>query len=110
MSDWLESRNGEIKLKKQENDPEFKYHSGNEEPHRGFGHIAIIVDDLEAAVKRFDSLGVKFKKRPEDGRMKVRLASLKAAVDLLERDGPGSDESGDRLHLRSRWVLDRNPG
>lgn len=26
-------------------------------------------------MKRFDSLGVKFKKRPEDGRMKVGLSS-----------------------------------
>jgi catechol 2,3-dioxygenase-like lactoylglutathione lyase family enzyme len=47
------------------------YVSGNEEPGRGFGHIAITVDNLEAACKRFDELGVKFKKRPEDGRMRV---------------------------------------
>lgn len=45
--------------------------SGNEEPHRGFGHIAITVDNLEAAVARFDEMNVKFKKRPEDGRMRV---------------------------------------
>ncbi|ORY33455.1 putative lactoylglutathione lyase [Naematelia encephala] len=54
-----------------ETDSEFKgYVSGNEEPGRGFGHIAITVDDLQAACKRFDDLGVKFKKRPEEGRMK----------------------------------------
>ncbi|MGG6499057.1 UNVERIFIED_CONTAM: VOC family protein, partial [Bacteroidetes bacterium 56_B9] len=50
-------------------------------PHRGFGHIAIIVDDLAAAVKRFDDLGVKFKKRPEDGRMKVRDLTQRLATD-----------------------------
>jgi 4-hydroxyphenylpyruvate dioxygenase-like putative hemolysin len=55
-----------------ESDASFKgYVSGNEEPGRGFGHIAITVDNLEAACKRFDELGVKFKKRPEDGRMRV---------------------------------------
>lgn len=55
-----------------ENDASFKgYASGNEEPGRGFGHICITVDNLEAACKRFDELGVKFKKRPEDGRMRV---------------------------------------
>lgn len=55
-----------------ESDDSFKgYASGNDEPGRGFGHIAITVDNLEAAVKRFDDLKVKFKKRPEDGRMKV---------------------------------------
>ncbi|OXG13977.1 lactoylglutathione lyase [Cryptococcus neoformans Tu401-1] len=54
-----------------ENDANFKgYASGNEEPGRGFGHICITVDNLEAACKRFDELGVKFKKRPEEGRMR----------------------------------------
>ena len=54
-----------------ESDPNFKgYVSGNEEPNRGFGHICIAVDDLDLACKRFDELGVKFKKRPEDGRMR----------------------------------------
>lgn len=31
------------------------------------------VDNLEAAVKRFDEEGVKFKKRPEEGKMRVSL-------------------------------------
>lgn len=34
------------------------------------------VDNLDAAVKRFDDLGVKFKKRPEDGRMRVSSGFL----------------------------------
>jgi len=53
-----------------ENEPDFKYHSGNAEPARGFGHICVTVDDLQAACKRFTELGVEFKKRPEDGKMK----------------------------------------
>lgn len=71
-----------------ENDADFKYANGNEEPGRGeytpssprpsqltanlagFGHIAISVDDVEAECKRLDGLGVQFKKRPEEGRMK----------------------------------------
>ncbi|GAA6004254.1 lactoylglutathione lyase [Rhodotorula paludigena] len=54
-----------------ESDPDFKgYANGNEEPGRGFGHIAISVDDVEAECKRLDSLGVRFKKRPEEGRMR----------------------------------------
>ncbi|KAL1412749.1 Lactoylglutathione lyase [Vanrija albida] len=54
-----------------ESDPSFKgYVSGNEEPGRGFGHICISVDDLDAACQRFTELGVKFKKRPEEGRMR----------------------------------------
>ncbi|WVQ74252.1 lactoylglutathione lyase [Cryptococcus sp. DSM 104548] len=54
-----------------ESDPDFKgYANGNSEPGRGFGHICVTVDDLEAACKRFDDLGVKFKKRPEEGKMR----------------------------------------
>jgi lactoylglutathione lyase len=45
------------------------YHSGNSDP-KGFGHIAITVDDVEAACARFERLGVPFKKRLTDGKMK----------------------------------------
>ncbi|ORX40592.1 putative lactoylglutathione lyase [Kockovaella imperatae] len=54
-----------------ESDSEFKgYANGNSEPGRGFGHICVAVDNLEAACKRFDELGVNFKKRPEEGKMR----------------------------------------
>ncbi|PVV02974.1 hypothetical protein BB560_002556 [Smittium megazygosporum] len=53
-----------------ESDPEFKGYSTGNSDGQGYGHIAVIVDDLEAAVKRFDDYKVKFIKRPEDGRMK----------------------------------------
>lgn len=36
-----------------ENDADFKYHNGNDEP-QGFGHICISVDDIDAACQRFD--------------------------------------------------------
>ena len=45
------------------------YHDGNAEP-QGFGHIAIDVPDLAAAVAHFDAHGVEFQKRPEEGMMK----------------------------------------
>ncbi|KAG9044990.1 Lactoylglutathione lyase [Tulasnella sp. UAMH 9824] len=54
-----------------ESDPEFKgYASGNQEPGRGFGHIAITVDDIQAACDRFERLGVRFQKKLTDGKMK----------------------------------------
>ncbi|KAI1300116.1 Lactoylglutathione lyase [Mortierella claussenii] len=55
-----------------ENDPNVKYASGNSDPGRGFGHTAIIVDNLEEACKRFESFGdkVKWVKRPSEGNMK----------------------------------------
>jgi lactoylglutathione lyase len=45
------------------------YCNGNKEPHKGFGHLAITVPNLKEACKRFDELGVKFQKRPEQGNM-----------------------------------------
>lgn len=45
------------------------YHNGNDEP-QGFGHIAISVDDIDAACDRFEQKGVSWKKRLTDGRMK----------------------------------------
>ena len=52
-----------------ESDDRVSYHSGNEEP-KGFGHIGFAVPDIDAACERFESLGVEFKKKPNDGSMK----------------------------------------
>ncbi|CAG8617327.1 15994_t:CDS:2, partial [Racocetra fulgida] len=48
-----------------EKDSDFQYHDGNKEP-RGFGHLAISVDNIEAACARFEELGVKFIKKLKD--------------------------------------------
>ncbi|KAF8913698.1 Glyoxalase/Bleomycin resistance protein/Dihydroxybiphenyl dioxygenase [Mucidula mucida] len=54
-----------------ESDANFQgYASGNSDPGRGFGHIAIAVDDVDKACARFDEMGVTFKKRPTDGKMR----------------------------------------
>ncbi|KAL8130613.1 hypothetical protein V2J09_019768 [Rumex salicifolius] len=70
---WTFGRKATIELTHNwgtETDPEFKgYHNGNSDP-RGFGHIGITVDDTYKACERFESLGVEFVKKPDDGKMK----------------------------------------
>jgi len=55
-----------------ESDPEFKgYHNGNSEP-RGFGHLCVSVDDIDAACSRLEKIeNVKWQKKLTDGRMKT---------------------------------------
>lgn len=49
--------------------PDFKYHNGNNEP-QGFGHLCVSVPDLDEACARFEKMGVAFKKRPQEGKMR----------------------------------------
>ncbi|CAK4432693.1 unnamed protein product [Aphanomyces euteiches] len=48
---------------------DFKYHNGNAEP-RGFGHLAVMVNDVYESCDAWEELGVRFQKKPNDGRMK----------------------------------------
>lgn len=53
-----------------ENDPDYKVSNGNVEPHRGFGHTCVSVDNLQAACARLEAAGYKFQKKLTDGRMR----------------------------------------
>jgi len=53
-----------------ENDPNFKIANGNQEPGKGFGHVCVSVDHIQAACKRLEDAGVKFQKKLTDGRMR----------------------------------------
>lgn len=53
-----------------ESDPNYKINNGNVEPHRGFGHTCISVDNIQAACQRLEDAGYKFQKKLTDGRMR----------------------------------------
>jgi len=53
-----------------ENDPNYKVNNGNAEPGKGFGHVCISVDNLQAACQRLEDAGYKFQKKLTDGRMR----------------------------------------
>ncbi|CDJ56418.1 lactoylglutathione lyase, putative [Eimeria maxima] len=54
-----------------EEDNSFKINNGNEEPYRGFGHIAFNCQDVVQISEELEKEGVKFHKRPHEGRMKT---------------------------------------
>lgn len=69
---WATSRKATLELTHNwgtENEEGEVYHNGNSEP-RGFGHIGLMVPDVEAACARFEKFNVPFVKKPNDGRMK----------------------------------------
>eukprot|EP01108_Squamamoeba_japonica_P004361 TRINITY_DN3453_c0_g1_i4.p1 TRINITY_DN3453_c0_g1~~TRINITY_DN3453_c0_g1_i4.p1 ORF type:complete len:338 (-),score=89.10 TRINITY_DN3453_c0_g1_i4:31-963(-) len=45
-------------------------HNGNTDPYRGFGHIAVNAGDVYKVCDKLVADGVKFKKLPDEGRMK----------------------------------------
>ncbi len=51
-------------------DPNFRFANGNSDPGKGFGHVCISVDNLQAACQRIEDAGYEFKKRLTDGKMK----------------------------------------
>ena len=44
--------------------------NGNVEPYRGFGHIAVMTPDVYSVSEELEKNGVRFQKRPNEGKMK----------------------------------------
>ena len=53
-----------------EKDDKFQIANGNSEPGRGFGHLCVSVDNIQASCQRLEDAGVKFQKKLTDGRMR----------------------------------------
>ncbi|KAL1979705.1 hypothetical protein VTN96DRAFT_5288 [Rasamsonia emersonii] len=112
---WTD-RNGVLELTHNygtENDPNYSVVNGNTEPYRGFGHIAISVDNIEAACKRLEDAGYPFQKKLTEGRMK-NIAFVKDPdgywVEIIRRHdedvGTSTDTSTYRLNHTMLRVKD----
>ena len=53
-----------------ENDANFKIANGNSDPGKGFGHVCVSVDNIQAACQRLEDAGYQFQKKLSDGRMR----------------------------------------
>ncbi|KAF3019874.1 Lactoylglutathione lyase [Neopestalotiopsis sp. 37M] len=88
-----------------EDDESYTINNGNKEPHRGFGHVCISVDNIQAACNRLEQAGYKFQKKLTDGRMKhiafaldpdgywVEIISLKIGTKGADDPNEPSDPS-----------------
>jgi lactoylglutathione lyase len=79
-----------------EDDPNYKIVNGNSEPYRGFGHICISVDNIQAACKRIEDAGYPFQKKLTDGRMKHIAFALDPDdywVEIISRPPLGAPQA-----------------
>lgn len=92
-----------------ESDPAYKVNNGNEEPHRGFGHICFSVSNLEAECERLESNGVKFKKRLTDGRQRNIAFALDPNgywIELIQNNESGE---GNNYKFNHTMVRVKDP-
>jgi len=69
---------------------------------RNFGHLAYRVDDIYAAVERFQAIGVTISRPPRDGRMAFVRSPDGISIELLQ--------SGSPLAPREPWASAPNVG
>lgn len=93
-----------------ENDPNYSINNGNTEPHRGFGHLAIAVDNIEAACKRIEDAGYPFQKKLTEGRMR-NIAFAKDPdgywVELIRRSEEAAGTTTDPANYRLNHTMIR---
>ena len=92
-----------------ENDPDYKVNDGNEEPHRGFGHICFAVSDIHRTCETLEANGVSFKKRLSDGRQKDIAFALDPDgywIELVQYAAKSSEDQATRFNHTMIRVKD----
>ena len=87
---WLWRFKGTLLALRDGNGAAFEANNGNVEPHRGFGHVAFNVDDVYAYCEALEAKGVRFQKKPDEGRMKGLAFALDPDgywVEIVARNG-----------------------
>ncbi|KAF2434324.1 lactoylglutathione lyase-like protein [Tothia fuscella] len=85
-----------------EDDKNFKIVNGNSEPYRGFGHLAVSVDNIQAACQRLEDKGYQFQKKLSDGRMKH-------IAFVLDPDGYWIEIIGQKSLEHTEGIKDTDP-
>ena len=84
------------------------YESGNQEPYRGFGHLAIACNDVYKTCEEYEAKGVTFQKKPNEGNMKG-LAFIKDPdgywIEVISR----AEKPYSRVNLAQTMMRINNP-
>ncbi len=87
-------------------------HHGNTDPGRGFGHVAVSVPDVYAFCADLEAKGVKFQKRPDEGRMKGLAFALTPTgywVEIIKRPDDALPTYGGRPALAQTMLRVKDP-
>lgn len=93
-----------------ENDESYTLNNGNGEKFRGFGHICVSVDNIEAAEAQFLNKGVKFQKKLSDGRQKNIAFALDPNgywIELIEHGQGKASDKTDSTHYKLNHTMIR---
>ena len=86
-----------------------KMNNGNEEPHRGFGHIAFNCNSVDESCSRLEAEGVTFRKRPNEGRMKGLAFALDPDGYYIEICGRGASRFREEFNLSQTMIRVKDP-